>query len=340
VINRSKNSSQSFKDLFAVIAVALLVFSLGYFFDFFEWLIELTRRYDAKALDEYVAVLILLLISVSVFSFRRWRELQLEVIQREKAEEAVRILNKELESNVVKLVEANQELDSFNNTVSHDLQTPLMIIGGFTNRLLKIYGHQAEPNAKEMLTIIQMHAQKMEKFIRDLLAFSRSGRQHMKKTEIDMNELTGIVLDEIKPLTDGREIYFDIRELPPAYGDKTSIKQVMTNLFTNAIKFTRQKNPARITVDCMQTNKENVYLVKDNGIGFHQHEGDKLFSLFERLQEHEKIEGTGIGLSIVQRIINRHGGRVWAEGKVNEGATFYFSLLPNCEETNNYSCCC
>ncbi len=326
MINRSKNSSQSFKDLCAVIAIGLFVFSLGYFFDIFEWLVVWTRGYDAKALDEYVALLILLLFGVSVFSFRRWRELKLEVIQREEAEDAVRKLNKTLEGHVVKLTEANQELDTFNNTVSHDLQTPLMIIGGFTNRLLKVYGHQLEPNAKEMLDIIQIHAQKMEKFIRDLLAFSRSGRQQMRKTKIDMNELIGNVLDEIKPLTDGREMYFDIHELLPAYGDKTFMKQVMANLFTNALKFTRQQTPARITVDCIQKDKENIYFVQDNGLGFHQQESAKLFAIFERLHEHENIEGTGIGLSIVQRIISRHGGRVWAEGKVNEGATFYFSL--------------
>lgn len=334
MINRTKNPSQSFKDLCAVIAVALFVFSLGYFFDFFEWLVVWTRGYDAKTLDEYVASLILLLICIGIFSFRRWHELRLEVTQREKAENEVRDLNKALEANVVKLTEANKELDTFNNTVSHDLQTPLTIIGGFANRLLKVYGPQLEPHAKEMLTIIQTHAQKMESFIRDLLAYSRSGRQQMKKSEIDMNELIGNILDEIKPLTDGRSIYFDIRQLLPAYGDKTFIKQVMTNLFTNAIKFTRQKNPASIIVDCMHKNRGNVYFVKDNGLGFNQQEGDKLFRLFERLHEHEQIEGTGIGLSIIQRIISRHGGKVWAEGKVNEGATFYFSL-PHEDKTDH-----
>jgi two-component system sensor kinase len=320
--------TQAFKDLCAVIGISLLVFSLGYFYDFFEWIVEWSRKYDAKALDEYVALIILLLIGVSIFSFRRWHELKLEVIQREKAEDAVRNLNKELESNVIKLTETNKELDTFNNTVSHDLQTPLIIIGGFTNRLLKVYGNQLETPAKEMLSIIQIHTQKMQSFIKDLLSFSRSGRQQMKKAEIDMNELIGNVLDELKPFADGREMYFDIRELPSAYGDRNFMKQVMTNLFTNAIKFTRQKPRAIITVDCMRMDKENVYFVQDNGIGFNQQEGDKLFSLFERLHEHENIEGTGIGLSIVQRIINRHGGRVWAEGKVNEGATLYFSL-PN-----------
>jgi len=177
-----------------------------------------------------------------------------------------------------------------------------------------------------MLNIIQIHAQKMESFIRDLLAFSRSGRQQLKKIAINMNDVIMDILDDLKPLTEGRKIQFDIHQLPPAHSDKMLMKQVLMNLFTNAIKFTRENNLAKIVVGSIQKDEENIYFVKDNGIGFNPQEGDKLFSLFQRLHDREKFEGTGIGLSIVQRIINRHGGRVWAEGKVNEGATFYFSL--------------
>jgi two-component system sensor kinase len=328
VTKRDNRTTQAFKDFCVVIAISFLVFSLGYFFDFFEWLVEWSRKYDAKTLDEYVALLILLMISFSFFSYRRWSELRYEVKERKKAEEAIRNLNKELEDNVVKLTEANKELDTFNNTVSHDLQTPLTIIGGFTNRLLKIYGSQLEPSAKDMLNIIQLHTQKMASFIKDLLAFSRSGREQLKKTEIDMNELFMNILDELKPLTNGRQIHFEIQKLHPVHGDKTLFKQVLINLITNAIKFTRQKSPAKIEVGCTQNKEEDIYWIRDNGIGFNQREGDKLFSLFQRLHENENIEGTGIGLSIVHRILDRHGGRVWAEGKVNEGATFYFSL-PN-----------
>ena len=325
---RDNRTTQAFKDLCAVIVISLLVFSLGYFYDFFEWLVEWSRKYDAKTLDEYVALLMLLIISFSLFSYRRWSELRYEVKERKKAEEAIRNLNKELEDNVVKLTEANKELDTFNNTVSHDLQTPLTIIGGYTNRLLKVYGTQLEPNARDMLNIIQIHAQKMESFIRDLLAFSRSGRQQLKKIAINMNDVIMDILDDLKPLTEGRKIQFDIHQLPPAHSDKMLMKQVLMNLFTNAIKFTRENNLGKIVVGCIRKDEENIYFVKDNGIGFNPQEGDKLFSLFQRLHDREKFEGTGIGLSIVQRIINRHGGRVWAESEVNKGATFYFSL-PN-----------
>jgi len=336
VTKRENRTPHAFKDLIAIISISFLVFLSGYFFDLFEQFVEWTRKYDAKTLDEYVALIILLLISFSFFSFRRWHELRHEILERRKAEEAIRNLNKELEDSIAQLTETNRELDAFNNTVSHDLQTPLTIIGGFTNRLMRVYGNQLEPSAKEMLTIIRSHTEKMESFIKDLLAFSRSGRQQMKKTEIDMNELIMIILDELKPLTDGREIRFETQKLQPVTGDKLLFKQVVTNLITNAIKFTRQKSPAKIEVGCTHNDEEDIYWIKDNGTGFNQQDGDKLFSLFQRLHDHEKYEGTGIGLSIVQRIINRHGGRVWAEGKVNEGATFYFSL-PNKERNHDVS---
>lgn len=317
---RNNRTTQAFKDLGAIIAISLLVFSLGYYLDIFEWIVEWSRKYDAKTLDEYVALLMLLIISFSFFSYRRWSELRYEVKERKKAEESIRNLNK--------------ELDAFNNTVSHDLQTPLTIIGGFTNRLLKVYGNQLEPTVKDMLNIIQIHTQKMEIFIRDLLAFSRSGRQPLKTVEMNMNELIMDILDELKPLTEGRDIQFDVQQLPPTYGDKILMEQVLKNLLTNAIKFTRKNNLAKIVIGCIQKDEKNIYFVKDNGTGFNPQEGNKLFSLFLRLHDHEEFEGTGIGLSIVQRIINRHGGRVWAEGKVNEGATFYFSL-PNQERIYN-----
>jgi len=326
VTKRNNRYTQAFKDLCAVIGISLFVFSLGYFFDFFEWLVEWSRKYDAETIDEYVALLILLMISFSFFSYRRWSELRYEIEERRKAEEASQNLNKELEITIVKLMEANKDLDAFNNTVSHDLQVPLMIIGGFTNRLMKVYSTQLDTGAKEMLTIIKANTQKMDIFIKDLLAFSRSGRQQLKKTKIDMNELIATILDELKPLTEGRNLQFDIHQLPLCYGDKMLMKQVIMNLMTNAIKFTRQNSSAQIEVGCTQNDGEDILWVKDSGVGFNPHDGDKLFTLFERLHEHNKFEGTGIGLSIVRRIINRHGGRVWAEGRLNEGAIFYFSL--------------
>ncbi len=249
-----------------------------------------------------------------------------DITERKRAEEEIQELNRELEQTVLELTEANKELDAFNRTVSHDLQTPLIVIGGFTHRYLKVYGNKLDTNEIDMLTTIQLSAQKMERLIKDLLAFSRSGRQQIKPIKIDMGNLITTVLDELKPLSEGRIIKFDIKTFPPGYGDVAMIKQVFINLITNAIKFTRSKEMAVIEVGCRVEENENVYYVKDNGIGFDSQYADKLFSPFRRLRGTREFEGTGVGLSIVQRIINRHSGRVWAEGKVNEGATFYFTL--------------
>jgi signal transduction histidine kinase len=237
-------------------------------------------------------------------------------------------LNKELEQHVLALTETNRELDAFNYTVSHDLKVPLVIIGGFINRFLKKQGDDLDTKEKDMLNAIQAHIRKMERLIKDLLAFSLVGRQKIKPTEIDIGNLVTTVLDELKPLSEGRIIKYDIKTLPTAYGDRTLIKQVFINLISNAIKFTTNKKMAIIEVGGWTEENENVYCVKDNGMGFNSQDSDKLFTVFQRLHGIEELEGSGVGLSIVQRIVKRHSGRVWAEGKVNEEASIYFSL-PN-----------
>jgi len=258
----------------------------------------------------------------------RYEGLIEDINERKIAEEEIQKLNKELEQKLIELTEANKELEAFNRTVSHDLQTPLMVIGGFARRLMKVYGETLDVEAIDTIHTIQMSAQKMERLIKDILAFSRSGRQEIKTVQIDMEKLVSTVLEELKPLFEGKTINFQVKALSPAYGDISLIKQVFVNLLSNAIKFTNTKEIAIVEVGYRVEENENIYYVKDNGIGFDSQHTDRLFAPFSRLPEAKEFDGTGIGLSIVERIINRHGGRVWAEGKINGGATFYFSL-PN-----------
>lgn len=174
--------------------------------------------------------------------------------------------------------------------------------------------------------LIQENAHKMGRLVDDLLAFSRLSRQEMIKTKIDMEELAKNSFEELVTQAPKRKINFIVSSCPPAHGDKATIQQVLINLIANSIKFTRSREEASIEFGCLAGSDERAYYIKDNGVGFEMQYADKLFGVFQRLHSATEFEGTGIGLALVHRIINRHGGRVWAEGKVNEGAAFYFTL--------------
>ncbi len=221
----------------------------------------------------------------------------------------------------------NSELEAFIHSVSHDLRTPLRAINGYAQMFSEDYSPKLDEAANRHLDNIRLNATLMDKLIDDLLAFSRLGRKEIQKTNIDMNELTkGLLIDLNKTLLHSAEI--EIGKLHSVKGDYTLMRQVMLNLISNGVKFSSKKENPTIEIYSEERNSEIVFSVKDNGAGFDMRYADKLFGVFQRLHKAREFEGTGVGLAIVQRIINKHGGRIWAEAELERGATFSF-VIPN-----------
>ncbi len=240
-------------------------------------------------------------------------------IAREQADRELRGRTSELEA-------ANRELESFSYSVSHDLRAPLRAIDGFSQVILEEYADKLDDEGKRYLGIVRANSQKMAQLINDLLAFSRLGRKALDVTEVDIASLVREIIGECMAEAGDRAIEWKIAELPSTSADRALIRQVLLNLMANAIKFTRPREKAVIELGTSDGKGETVYFVRDNGVGFDMRYRDKLFGVFQRLHSDNEFGGTGVGLAIVQRIIHRHGGRVWAESKPDEGATFYFTL--------------
>ncbi len=225
-----------------------------------------------------------------------------------------------------RVAERTADLESFSYSVSHDLRTPLRAIDGFSRILSEDYADKLDAEANRLLNVICSNTQTMGQLIDDLLAFSRLGRQDMHFAEIDMNGLAQSVFDELQTANPERHLRLELHALPPARGDGAMVRQVFVNLLSNAIKFTRRRETAVIEIGVEQEEDDKVYYLRDNGVGFDMQYAHKLFGVFQRLHGADQFEGTGVGLAIVQRIIQRHSGRIWAEGKVEEGATVHFTL--------------
>ncbi|MFA6002054.1 MAG: PAS domain S-box protein [Thermoleophilia bacterium] len=221
---------------------------------------------------------------------------------------------------------ANRELETFSYSISHDLRAPLRAIDGYSRIIVEDYRDRLDDEGKRLLDVVSDNARKMGELINDILELSRLSRQQLTPSVIDMKILAQSTFEELRAAAPEQKIVLKVENPPPARGDRVLIQQVMSNLLANAIKFTGNKATAVIEVGGHRENSECIYYVRDNGAGFDMQYADKLFGMFQRLHSEEEFEGTGIGLSIVQRIIHRHGGRVWAEGKVDKGATFYFTL--------------
>jgi len=255
-----------------------------------------------------------------------------DVTQKKAAEQEIQKLNDELELRVaertLQLEIANKELETFSYSVSHDLRAPLRHISGFSKMLVEEFGSTLGPGAQHYLDRIQAGTQKMGLLVDELLNLARVGRYALNRQTTQLNPVISEVIAMLEPDTAGREVQWKIAELPAVECDPILVKQIFQNLLTNALKFTRIRGQTVIEIACPEkgNGQPPVFVVRDNGIGFNMKYVDKLFGVFQRLHRSEDFEGTGIGLATVQRIVQKHSGRVWAEGEVDRGAAFYFTL--------------
>ena len=242
-----------------------------------------------------------------------------DITERVQATEALEARSEQLEI-------ANKELESFSYSVSHDLQAPLRAIDGYSRMILRKHAESLDADALSKFNVIRANTQMMGQLIDDLLTFSRLGKAHLSISRLAIDRIVREAWEEIRAVNPERRLTLTVAEMPPAMGDRGLIRQVLANLLSNAVKFTRERPEALIEAEGFVKDGECIYRIRDNGIGFDMQYHDKLFGVFERLHSNDEFEGTGVGLAIVQRIVHRHGGRVWAEGEVGKGACLYFSI--------------
>jgi light-regulated signal transduction histidine kinase (bacteriophytochrome) len=243
----------------------------------------------------------------------------------EELEERVRERTRELEVANQDLALANKDLESFSFSVSHDLRSPLRAVRGFCEIYMEDFGESIPVEARPLLEKVRDGGARMNQLIEDLLAFARFSRQPLQKRPVAVGKLVERLVAELRP-KEQRAAEVRIDELPECHGDAALLEQVLVNLISNAFKFTRDTESATVHIGSRREDEELIYFVRDNGAGFDMKYADKLFGVFQRLHSAEEFEGTGVGLSIVHRIVQRHGGRIWAEGAPGKGASFYFTL--------------
>jgi len=254
----------------------------------------------------------------------------IDISQRKKAELEIKSLNAELEQGIeertIQLMETNKELEAYTYSVSHDLRAPLRAIDGFARFLMEDYSNVLDDEGKKIVQVIRQNSKRMGQLIDDLLRFSRLSRVEMRFSTVQMKPLVDSVYLEITGEELRKRIHFTVEELMDAKGDEAMIRQVWTNLISNAVKYTAHREPATVTITSKSEDDRVVYCIRDNGAGFDMKYAGKLFGVFQRMHSTREFEGTGIGLAIVKQVIQRMGGKVWAEAEVDRGAAFYFSL--------------
>ena len=252
-----------------------------------------------------------------------------DITERKGADLEIRRLNQELRARITELTAVNQELESFNYSISHDLRAPLRHIDAYTKILLEQPGLELVGEARTFVDRVRKSSGRMGRMVDELLELSRTSRVEPVRQATELKTLVEDVLFELNPEVHGREIEWRIGELPLVSCDPTLTRQVFANLLANAVKFTRDRSPAVIEVGQTLSDGQSTLFVRDNGVGFNRKYADKLFGVFQRLHRREDFEGTGIGLATVQRIVHKHGGRIWAEAELDKGATLYFTLEPD-----------
>jgi light-regulated signal transduction histidine kinase (bacteriophytochrome) len=250
------------------------------------------------------------------------RKLEWEIAERKVSEAKIKALNEDL----AKKLEQLQSLDSFNYSISHDLMSPLNSITGLAGLLQTMYPEKFDKDVLEIVNHIMGSVDRMSKLIKDLLSFSRQANAEITKVDVNMEDIVKEVMQEISLTMPVADVEVSIKNLPAAYCDNSMLKQVWTNLISNAVKYSQKKTNPKIEIGSEFNNGELVYYVKDNGAGFNMANYNKLFSIFQRLHSESEFNGTGIGLAVVKRIIERHDGKIWAESEIGKGSHFYFTL--------------